>query len=580
MAMVALFGTTFGQIRVDGYFWTTIPPQFNISQSSSYVLFGDDGGRTFTIVDDQHQPSHTISIPEYNSVGFGFVDLDYVRNAAAGSFTQTLFNDDYHYEYVSRINDYSIEVRNENGTILHTFTPDEGFRFLSDMPTFYWYRGQYVLISCHEESVNNGHWKTVWFKMDMQDRNIRRIGSIDYVAYNQYCNGLISAQHTASDSPQLIHHDNDTITIYDSDLHSAHTFTTIDTVLSIIMHDLDAIGSTTGAFSSRITQTLFNNDNKYEYITRVGKKIEIRNEDGTTLYTFDCTRFENWMPSYLALWKISGHYYAEIKVQRTDYLHIGSVLFELDFNTQNVRLISDGISGTPTIIPAQFNTSGNHQFYLDRRIHDSNLNPISHEFNVDYNNNYVTFEDLDNLDGLYNGHPVLLTQTLFNNDELYEFVIVNPSPNPSVVVKNENGDTLYTFHPDEGFDYIGATIIKYGGKYYFVIHESNPSEEMYRKIWYQMDIPTQRLIRVDATSPIIVHPTVATRGQAITIELNGNSDVHGIFVFNTLGHMVKHCPAIAGQHEVLLSTGDLQSGIYFISTIGGTLLNSCKIIVR
>lgn len=583
--MFVLLGTTNAQIRIDDFHGHIIPSWCTLDGTSKYTL-SSDGDSIFPIMNSNHQLEHTINLPRrWECTACYFDDMDYPGGPSYGYFTQNIFNEDPLYEYFSFSNEYTIELKNEEGAIIHTFSPDEGFRWRPEWPTLYRFRGQYVLISVQEENVNGGHWKTVWFKMGMQDRIILRIGSIDYVSYNQYHNGIISGQHTASDSPQLIHHDNDTITIYNSDLHAIHTFTTTDTVISIGIHDLNAMGSTTGSFSSRITQTLFNADNKYEYVTCVGKKIEIRNEDGITLYIFDCTGFENWTPSSLVLWKISGYDYAEITgILTADYYFSESVFFKLDLNTQNVMTISDAIFGKPTIVPAQFNTSGNHQIYLNQRILDSNLNPISQDFNVSYNNSHVTFHDLDVFDGsLYNGRPVLLTQTLFNNDELYEFVINNPHPSPAVEVKNENGDILHTFYLDDEFEsfYSDCKIIKYGGKYYFVLFETDYDYIFDRRtIWYLMDTPTQSLTRVDEPLPITVYPTVASHEQIITVELEENNKTTEVQIINSLGHVEMIVPVQSGQNKVQLHINDLPSGMYIIRTLSKNGQQTNKIIVK
>ena len=77
--------------------------------------------------------------------------------------------------------------------------------------------------------------------------------------------------------------------------------------------------------------------------------------------------------------------------------------------------------------------------------------------------------------------------------------------------------------------------------------------------------------------PFNVFPTVAERGNDITVQLEEGASAREIVVVDAMGREVKSIPVAQGQREVKISTSDLGSGMGFVSDRKN---GAVKIIVR
>lgn len=178
-----------------------------------------------------------------------------------------------------------------------------------------------------------------------------------------------------------------------------------------------------------------------------------------------------------------------------------------------------------------------------------------------------------------------LTQTLFNNDENYEYVVVNRNYTGFVSeasIVSENGTTIWSWQPS-GNNQGNIYFIKWNNLYYICTEEISyydQETDIDTYTWYRIDRQTQSISRVEGELPINVFPSVADRSQTITVELGEGNNATEVQVVNALGQVVKTVPIQAGQREVQLRANDLDGGMHIIGTRTHEGQGACKIIIK
>lgn len=236
-------------------------------------------------------------------------------------------------------------------------------------------------------------------------------------------------------------------------------------------------------------------------------------------------------------------------------------------------------------IPAEF--SANNQTNLaivnengTMAIYNNNLTQIQSFPLPQFDNiSHLGWEiiDLDEpyFDNGFDNGSVVITQTLFNNDNEYEFLVrlYGTDFSEGGAIVSQNGSILWTWHASG--DNLGETyIVKWGGHYYIVAQEHNEEHKEYT--WYRIDRQTQSISRVDNV-PFNVFPTVADRNSDITVQLEEGTNAREIVVVDAMGREVKSVPVQPGQREVKVSTRGLSAGLGFVTDRKN---NAVKIIVR
>ncbi len=182
------------------------------------------------------------------------------------------------------------------------------------------------------------------------------------------------------------------------------------------------------------------------------------------------------------------------------------------------------------------------------------------------------------------------TQTLFNNDNNFEYIKPIYSANPIVIqqfydeyhierfdILTENGSVVNTITLENGYlarPYI--YLIKFGNKFYIYIEVANSESEKGEAAWYRIDQQTQSISRVENV-PFKVFPTLTDRNSDITVQLEEGTNAREIVVVDAIGREVKSVPVQPGQREVKVSTRGLSAGLGFITDRKN---NAVKIIVR
>lgn len=197
-----------------------------------------------------------------------------------------------------------------------------------------------------------------------------------------------------------------------------------------------------------------------------------------------------------------------------------------------------------------------------------------------------------------------ITQSLFSDDEKFEFYI--PVPDPSSVdvyeydsdgdnvndrrettiggntkyinVISEDGDVIATVTPPDGYTISPPSYIaKMGGKFYLICWTRNGTEGGYG--FYRIEKGNSSIQHI-FTIPIKVLPTVASPSDMITVEFGDNPNVHEITVVNAAGQTVKQVPVENGQRSVSFSAQSLGRGLNILNAPSDGKNNACKIIIK
>ena len=194
-----------------------------------------------------------------------------------------------------------------------------------------------------------------------------------------------------------------------------------------------------------------------------------------------------------------------------------------------------------------------------------------HDFDVDFKSSEA--------------NRILYTQTLFNNDVKFEYIVPVLDENREVSalqVVSDDGTIIYTFTFDVNvsqYDW-SMDLIKIENRLYvyvsYKIGRDDNYNTLYKTDWYRIDRQTQSITRVENV-PFNVFPTVAERGSDITVQLEEGTNAREIVVVDAMGREVKSVPVAQGQHEVKINTSDLGHGMGFVSDRKN---GAVKIIVR
>ena len=220
---------------------------------------------------------------------------------------------------------------------------------------------------------------------------------------------------------------------------------------------------------------------------------------------------------------------------------------------------------------------------------------------------FPEFYDLDQAIGGYESFKMPVTQTLFNNDEEYEYIqpiyeyreekyendrdddggidYIMMDYLPSLVgfkIMTVTGEELQRVDLDTRFEYYGMSyILKINGKYYLALEGVFVDSECYTYI-YKINRETSSIQQVGAPiKGMSVSPRTQGRGGSFTVELDGESNAEReVFVTDAAGRTVWRQTVPAGQKTVRISASRLGRGLNVVTVRGGKQGESCKVIVK
>lgn len=229
--------------------------------------------------------------------------------------------------------------------------------------------------------------------------------------------------------------------------------------------------------------------------------------------------------------------------------------------------------------------------------------------NVEKHND-TYYPNIKNLGGCY------ATQTLFNNDDKYEYVmpivealeadrIINEYGEVTVdgqvlrttgfKVMSEDGSTINTVYLPEGYYLQNYDLLTVNDKSYILvaaIHKVNTESQSeyggnniqynsYNLI-YAIDKESSSVKSVSAPIKVTVHPTTPERGTCVDIELEADTIDGGLItVTSASGKVIMNQNIAAGTTHASIDTSSLERGLYIVTVNNGKASReSTKIIIR
>ncbi len=187
-------------------------------------------------------------------------------------------------------------------------------------------------------------------------------------------------------------------------------------------------------------------------------------------------------------------------------------------------------------------------------------------------------------DFLYEPHDnsmVFLTQTLFNNDNRFEYIKPIRNSEGYIIrydVVNDDGRVVNSFgnYSSRQVWYPYILVYKIEGSAYIVTRYEDDIYGLSDYEWYRIDRQTQSISPVEAL-PFNVFPTVTDRSSDITVQFEDGASASELQVVDALGRTLKRIPVAPGQQEVKVSARDLAPGV---NLIDDRRHGAVKIIVR
>lgn len=193
---------------------------------------------------------------------------------------------------------------------------------------------------------------------------------------------------------------------------------------------------------------------------------------------------------------------------------------------------------------------------------------------------------------------MIFTQTLFNTDEKFEYVIAvyegkvaGDEYNPwirrdytGLEIKSESGETLSSITFDTPFIYyLRLQFFKMGETIYLAVSGGAEDEGDSRPILvYRIDRESNSLQKVKDMQRLNIMPRMPKRHEMVTVEMDEISNVaRKLVVVNAAGQVVDSVIVPAGSKQVQLSASRMSHGLNVIQLKDGTQTsNGYKIMVR
>ena len=219
-------------------------------------------------------------------------------------------------------------------------------------------------------------------------------------------------------------------------------------------------------------------------------------------------------------------------------------------------------------------------------VQEYNWETEEYETKTHYEYSRASYFNLDATGAWYDvGNEIPLTQTLFNSNSKYEYIVPELDNDAYIIalkIMSDDGTLISTINADDGHHIIEQRIVKWNDSYYLMLMEGliNGEEDSYSFVFFRINQATQSISRVEGSLPLSVFPSVADRSQTITIELGEGNNATEIQVVNAAGQVVKSIPVQPGQRVIQLPTTDLGSGVHVIGARSGRSQGACKVIIK
>ena len=212
-----------------------------------------------------------------------------------------------------------------------------------------------------------------------------------------------------------------------------------------------------------------------------------------------------------------------------------------------------------------------------------------------------------------------LSQTLFNNDDAYEYLMPVVTTEESGVyyekrydyykeedvdaikvsgttprvtgykIMSDNGSTVATISFDSNFIFYNSDtpdvidLNGNNGNIYLAFDgyfQKSADETVRANVVYSIDSKTSAVRQVVMNTGMRVDPTMARRSDVITVSLDGKSDkTRQVQVVNAAGKTLKRISVPAGQNTIRINANELSVGLNVVN-VDGDRGSATKIIVR
>lgn len=178
---------------------------------------------------------------------------------------------------------------------------------------------------------------------------------------------------------------------------------------------------------------------------------------------------------------------------------------------------------------------------------------------------------------------VPLTQTLFNSDSHYEYMVeVRESDLISgFKIVNDEGRILQAVSYPQGFgdsNYVEVNVWNINEEYFLIVNTMSNDMLVYKI--NRSDSGTPLTYSGKMKSRMAVSPRAARRSMPVTVSLDGDADYSDVQLVDESGRTVMSMP-VNGQTSVVIETSSLRSGMYIVRATGDSGEHeACKIIIR
>lgn len=222
---------------------------------------------------------------------------------------------------------------------------------------------------------------------------------------------------------------------------------------------------------------------------------------------------------------------------------------------------------------------------------DTSWGPYSMDF-IDYDENIRHGDEIN--------ERCYLSQTLFNNDDAYEYIrplrVFTPTSYEAdrdedgeidyirteyrmeVVgfeIVNENGKIIQTIKYDEHHSDNTFSLIKVNGKYFISVGYYSSTDNSYYCAIYSFTPGTTNIRQVGQP----IKTSVRQNDELVTVEVAPSNAARQLTVTGTNGMTVCQQTIPAGQTTVQLDAARLAKGVNIVS-VSGEKAENCKVIIR
>ena len=248
-------------------------------------------------------------------------------------------------------------------------------------------------------------------------------------------------------------------------------------------------------------------------------------------------------------------------------------------------------------IPQEFVSEGSNRLYAhesDYPDENEGLKLYSNDFqlvktirNVDFDSEMFSWVSYFNYDTGRGDDIVDITQTLFNSDDKYEYIvgIVDGDKCTGFKVFSDDGTLVnqLTFpgeYKANGNFFPECSIMKFNNKYYLEFDAKDYSTENAVQLIYEIKGGTDG-IQLQSIIPMEVSPTVVKKGAPIKVKLGDSEGDKTITITDISGKTIQQMTMPESLTEVSVNTANFSAGMNLITiSKNGSVLNTVKVIVE